>query len=137
LHRLPSGAAAAALIEARRVLVPGGHAYVIETIPEGDLFDLMTLVEDETAARRAAYEAVCNARDHRLNPVADIAYEYPLQFRDFDHFKTCLIARDPAWADRIPAIEADLAEGFRRLGQPREDGILFRQPTRANLLQKL
>jgi len=58
LHHVPIAVQQAALAEAARVLRPGGLLYVQEPLAEGDYFELMRPIEDETEVRARAYEAL-------------------------------------------------------------------------------
>lgn len=62
LHHVPPDAMLPALREARRVLRPDGVVFVAEPLPEGEFFELTTLVEDERVvsvdpARASVFDA--------------------------------------------------------------------------------
>ena len=61
LHHIPPQDLRAALAEARRVLRARGVLYVAEPLPEGDFFELTSLVEDELEVRAADQAALADA----------------------------------------------------------------------------
>ena len=71
LHHVPPARMADALREARRVAREGGELFVFEPKAEGDWFEMMRLVDDETEVRRLAQEAIARAVEegwlHRLD----------------------------------------------------------------------
>ena len=137
LHHIPVADQEAALVEAARVLKPGGLAYVAEPLAEGANFELTRLVDDETEVRAAAYGALRAAvargvfRENR-----ELVYVYTVLAADFEAFAERMARVDP---ERIPALarhESELRERFRRLGRPDAKGMIFDQPMRVNLLAR-
>ncbi len=61
LHHIAVEKMPQALIEAARVLKPGGRLCVMEPPAEGDYFEAMRLVHDESEVRAKAYEALQDA----------------------------------------------------------------------------
>lgn len=137
LHHIDPELYVAALQEAYRTLAPGGYVLVVEPIAEGGYYELMRAVEDVATDYERAYEAIRMARDLHLNAVADISYACPVQLRDYDAFVERLLTLDPTRAGRLEQIAPEQREAFEKLGQRQDDGWLFRQPTRVNLLQRL
>jgi ubiquinone/menaquinone biosynthesis C-methylase UbiE len=137
LHMIDPDQHMAVLGEAHRVLVPGGHVFVQEPLAEGDYHELIRVIEDDSTPCERAYQSICAARELRLNAVADIVYDAPVRHDHFENFAERFLALDPGRAGRLAELEPDLRLAFERLGQRRDDGYLFRRPTRVNLLQRL
>lgn len=136
LHHVPVDHQAAALQEARRVLVDGGRLYIAEPIADGDGFELNRLVDDETEVRAAAYAALTTAPG--FTPDRELTYltAYVLQnFEDWRRDSTAITPDRQAAFDRH---ETDLRALFNRLGRPGDDGTgrSFDQPMRVNLLHR-
>ena len=135
LHHIPVATQEAALIEAARVLRPGGRAYIAEPIAEGTNFELAQLVDDETEVRAAAYRALRAAvakgifREER-----ETIYVNSVIVENFNAFVERMIRVDPERKAAIARHESELRERFRRLGRPGSKGTIFDQPMRVNLL---
>jgi SAM-dependent methyltransferase len=137
LHHVPVAVQDAALAEAARVVRPGGLLYVQEPVADGDYFELMRPIEDETEVRTSAYEALKKARNGPdLDEVEEFFYRAPFRERSFEAFRDSVIAIDPA---RRPAVEAageSLRRTFLAAGEQRDDGFWFEIPSRLNLLRR-
>jgi SAM-dependent methyltransferase len=132
----------AALAEAARVLRPGGVVYVQEPLAEGDYFELVRLVDDETGVRAAAQAAV---RRH-ASPGAGAAplllvheeeYDARVVHRDMAGFHARVVLADERRAAAFAHCGADVAARFAEVGRPGPDGVEFRQPTRVTLLRRV
>jgi len=138
LHHIGPELQLAALAEAARVLRPGGEVVVIEPVAEGDFFELLRPLDDETAVRAAARQA--------LGAAADRGFLRPVSSARFATFVACaspaeLVAgftrADPARAARAHAVTAEIAGRFRALGEAAADGKRrFAQPMTLHRLQK-
>lgn len=137
LHHVPVADQAAALAEAARVLRPGGLLYVQEPLAEGDYFELMRPVEDETEVRARAYDALKAAgAKGRLEETAEVVYLAPLRVKDAESFLAGLVAVDPARRAAVGAAAASLRQGFLAAAEQRDDGFWFEIPSRLNLLRR-
>jgi len=125
-----------ALIEATRVLKPGGALYVCEPIAEGPHFDLMQPVHDETVVRAKAYAALQRAEALGLTPQTEFTYTHPAVHEDFAHFKERLLRTNPHREDAFINQEDALKAAFEHLGQTVSGGLSFDQPMRVNLFTK-
>jgi SAM-dependent methyltransferase len=138
LHHVPADDLDAALAEAYRALKPGGRLLAVEPIAEGPLFELTRVVEDETAVRQAAEDALARAHGGdgwRL--VARQEYSAPVKYAGFQAFRDELVKVDPAREATVSAQEDWLRAGFDRLARPADGAYWLDQPTRATLLQRV
>ena len=121
LHHVPEPASAFG--ELARVVRE--HVWIAEPLPEGEFFELLRPVDDETHVRAAAQRAI--AEQDRFERVETIEYDVTLPVPDFDALRDRVLAADPARAERFAEVESDLRERFR----PGE----YVLPMRADLLR--
>ena len=137
LHHVPVALQRAALDEAARVLVPGGWLFIMEPLAEGPYFELTRPIEDETAVRAAAYEAIQDAlANGAVRAETEERYSAPFKYASFAVMKASALAIDPQRRNAFAAHEAALAQGFEALGEQRDGAYWFEQPSRLNLLQR-
>ncbi|MEA2287190.1 MAG: hypothetical protein QOJ21_3233 [Solirubrobacteraceae bacterium] len=136
LHHVPVDALDAALAEAARVLRPGGLLYIQEPLAEGPYFELMRPLDDETAARAAAQEAIGRAAAGLRHEQA-VRFDAPVVHDRFDTFVDHAVLADAARAQTISGMEDTLRERFAALAEPHEDGWFFRQPMRVDMLRRM
>ncbi len=135
LHHVPEAAMLPALADARRVLRPAGVVYVAEPLAEGDFFELVSIVDDETEVRAAAQQALAEAGRAGLHRVETLDYAVGALTPGIDALRQRFVDVDPERAAVFDARETELAAAFARLGEAREDGRWFTQPMRADLLR--
>ncbi len=134
LHHVPIARMDRAFAEMRRVLVPGGYAYVSEPVYAGPFNEIVRLFHDEGAVRAAAYEAIQRAvRAGVMESVAQIAFDAPVEFADFDDFDRRLIRTTTAGRTLPPATREAVRRGFERFMTPA--GARFVRPMRVNVLR--
>ncbi|WP_431859135.1 class I SAM-dependent methyltransferase [Azospirillum sp.] len=134
-HHLPLDAMPPALAEAARVLRPAGLVIAVEPLAEGAYFAVLKPVEDETAVRAAAYEAL-REPPAGLVPELETVYLNTVKFRDFAQFIDSVVAADRSRRERLPAVEAEMRRLFEA-GARIEDGkTAFDQPMRMMVLRK-
>ena len=136
LHHVPRADLGAALVEARRVIRPGGAVYVAEPLAEGSFFELTRIVDDETDVRAAAQAALAQASDAGLHRATTIDYDAPLSVAGLPGLRARVVAADPRRAVRFDELTAELTEGLERLGEPGERAgeRRFLHPMRADML---
>ncbi len=136
LHHVPRDRHLDALREARRVLRPGGVVYVAEPLAEGDFFELVSIVDDETDVRAAAQRALRGAADAGLQLGETVEYGVRFQIADLDALRVRVVGSDPERAPVFDARADELERALGRLGEPAgADGAReFVSPMRADLL---
>ena len=136
LHHVPPALHRKALEEARRVLVRDGAALIVEPLAEGDWFELVRPVEDETAVRAQAYAAIQAALGDLFLGERELIYRSPLAFKSFDEAAARILAVDPARGPVLEKLRPELARRFANSGESLPEGRLFHPGSRANLLRK-
>lgn len=136
LHHVPDPAAA--LVEAARVLGPGECLVVVEPLASGSFFEALQPIEDETAVRAAAQEAIAAALARgTLACRRDVTVERRESFADLDAFLKRVCAVDPARAATVearrPVVEAAFAAAADREADGRY-GLV--QPLRIHVLAR-
>jgi SAM-dependent methyltransferase len=138
LHHVPTDALDAALGEAARVLRPEGIVYIQEPLAEGPYFELLRPVDDETAVRAAAHEAIGRAGRHGLRHEREVRFDMVVAHRDFAAFRDRVVLADAARAEALMSVEGELRERFERTAERGEDGgPRFRQPMRVDVLRRV
>jgi len=137
LHHVPGADLDAALVEARRVIRPGGAVYVAEPLADGNFFELTRLVDDETEVRGAAQDALARASNAGLHRVTTVDYDAPLKIAGLPGLRARIVGADPRRAARFDERSAELQEGLERLGAPsdRPGERRFLHPMRADVLR--
>ncbi|MGZ4238872.1 MAG: class I SAM-dependent methyltransferase [Solirubrobacteraceae bacterium] len=137
LHHVPSARLLDALREGRRVLRADGLVYVAEPLAEGDLYELVSIVEDELEVRRAAQRALAQASAAGLERANTVEYDVRVRIRDLATLREHFVSVDPQRAAVLDARRAQLADAFQRLGEPggRDGERCFLQPMRADVLR--
>jgi ubiquinone/menaquinone biosynthesis C-methylase UbiE len=135
LHHVPLEHLDRALSEIRRVLVPGGMAYISEPIFEGDYNEMLRLFHDEEKVRTAAFEAVARAvGSGRMELVAQIFFKTRVRYRDFASFEAKVINVTHTQHRLAPALHEKVRARFQ--AHMTEQGAEFFAPMRVDLLRK-
>ncbi len=134
-HHVPVAAMPAALAEAERVLRPGGVVVAIEPLAQGDYFRLLQPLDDESAVRAAALEAL-NTPPEGLKPVLQRDYLVAIQFRDFDAMVETMVAADARRRSRLGPAEPAMRATFDRAARPVGEAVAFDQPMRIVVLRR-
>jgi SAM-dependent methyltransferase len=135
LHHVPSHLLDTALAEVRRVLAPGGFAYISEPVFAGEYNEIMRIFHDEERVRAAAFSAITRSVESgALELVTERFFNTPLCFDDFTHFEQRVLGvthtRHRLSESQLNAVR----ERFARHVTPQ--GVGFLQPMRVDLLRK-
>ncbi len=137
LHHVPQGSMGAALLEAARVLRPGGVLAVTEPLgEEGSLFHVLSPLEDETEVRAAALEALTKPPPS-LVPEREIFYTARRAYPDVEAFLIAATAPDPERRRKLPEVESELRALFQRHGRQEKGASVFSMPLRLNTLKRV
>ena len=136
LHHVPKRAMGGALREAARVTKPAGPIVVIEPLAAGSFFSVLRTVEDETAVRAAAQDAITEAlRSGAFEQLDRSHYLRREHFADLDEFLARVVAAEPARAAAVEERRPEVEAAFRRYGRIAADGhTVLDQPIRAHVL---
>jgi SAM-dependent methyltransferase len=137
LHHVAIDQMDAALAEARRALGGDGVVYVSEPLPEGDWFELQSVVEVETETRAAALAAIERSGAHGLRRVRTERYRTETRLQSADAFRARMLAVDPAREGLLDERRDALEQAFAKLGTPAPDGggRVFTHAHRADVLR--
>ena len=135
LHHVPLDKMDEALGEIRRVLKPGGFAYISEPIFSGDFNEVLRLFHDEEQVRSAAYQAIQKAVDGKLlSQIGEIEFNSPMAFESFESFADKVVnvthTDHNLSSDLLKKIEIQFMKNMTK------EGARFKMPIRINLLQK-
>ncbi|UCB55003.1 MAG: class I SAM-dependent methyltransferase [Thiotrichales bacterium] len=135
LHHVPVELMEQSLREIRRVLKPGGLAYISEPVFAGEFNDILRLFHDEQKVREAAFNTVRQAVDAGLFTLADeLFFNSPMAFDSFDDFETKVI--------KVTHTEHTLDDNTYNQVKQRyqtyadNDAARFLMPIRVDLLEK-
>lgn len=135
LHHVPPGHMGTAMREIRRVLRPGGLAYVSEPVFAGEFMEVLRIFHDESRVRALAFDAVRAAVDAgTLELVQQVFFGAPVKFADFAEFERMVIGATHTRHDLSAEQRLRVRERFERSQGP--DGARFVQPMRVDLLRR-
>src|SRR4051794_4806054 len=106
LHHVPDPSGA--FPELRRVVRE--HVWIAEPLPEGDFFELLRVVDDETEVRAVAQRAI--AAQNGFDRVATIEYDMTVAVPTFQALRDRVLGADPARAEHFAEVEPQLRERF-------------------------
>jgi SAM-dependent methyltransferase len=106
LHHVPDPHAA--FPELHRVV--RDLVFIAEPLPEGEFFELLKPVDDETHVRAVAQEAIQRAKGFERTRTFE--YEITFEMTDFQQLKDRVLAADPTRAQRFAQLEPQLREAF-------------------------
>jgi SAM-dependent methyltransferase len=135
LHHVPGQLLDAALAEVRRVLVPGGLAYISEPVFAGAYNEIMRIFHDEERVREAAFAAITRSVEGgALGLVTERFFNTQLRFDDFAHFEERVLGVTHT-QHRLSELQlSTVHERFMCHVTPQ--GVRFLQPMRVDLLRK-
>lgn len=135
LHHVPTALMDSAFSEIRRVLKPGGIAYISEPIYAGDFNDILKLFHDEKAVREAAFAAeTCALSSGRLSLVKQYFFQQPMHFDSFEQFEDQVLKVTHTDHKLAPETYAEVRSLFNK--HMTSNGADFHMPIRIDLLRK-
>lgn len=135
LHHVPLPLMDQALAEVKRILKPGGYAYISEPIFAGDFNDVLKMFHNEESVRLAAFEATKRAVDSGLFELAgETFFNSPMHFDDFADFENKIIGATHTDHQLSPELLTAVKAKFESHMTP--DGANFLMPIRVDLLLK-
>jgi ubiquinone/menaquinone biosynthesis C-methylase UbiE len=135
LHHVPIELMGSAFKEIKRVLKPGGMAYISEPVLDGDFNELLRLFHDEEEVRKAAYRAIKKSTKHEnLLLIDEIFFNTQVFFENFEEFENKVINVTHTKHQLSPELHQKVKDRYSLT--MRGDGAKFVIPMRVDLLQK-
>ncbi len=124
-----------ALREIRRVLKPGGLAYISEPVFAGEFNEILRLFHDEEQVRAAAFAAIQRAVDAGLLALREEAFfEIPVTYPDFETFEERVIHVTHTRHSLDEALYLAVRQRF--MAGMTDAGATFSKPMRVDLLRR-
>lgn len=135
LHHVPIADMDQVMQEIRRVLRPGGFAYISEPVYAGDFNELVRLFHDEQRVREAAFNAVQRAVQHGVLALeGQYFFNTARRFADFADFEQRVINVTHTAHRLTPEHHQQVRERFEAFMGP--TGAHFVVPMRVDLLRR-
>jgi SAM-dependent methyltransferase len=135
LHHVPLQVMDKAIQEIRRVLRPGGLAYISEPVYAGEFNEVLRMFHDEREVREAAFAAVRNAVEQGvLELVGQHFFNTPNNFDDFTDFERKVIGVTHTVHKLTPELRQRVRARFEEFMGPQ--GVHFVMPIRVDLLRR-
>jgi SAM-dependent methyltransferase len=135
LHHVPIQKMDQAMSELKRVLKPGGMAWLSEPVYAGDFNDILRMFHDEKTMREAAFAAIQRAvNDGMFELVEQHFFNTPAHFDSFEQFETQILGVTHTRHELSAALHQQVKDAFMRHMTPH--GVDFLSPIRVDLLRK-
>jgi ubiquinone/menaquinone biosynthesis C-methylase UbiE len=135
LHHVPVPLMDQALREIRRVLKPGGLAYISEPVFAGDFNEVLRLFHDESGVRQAAFDAVCRAVEEGVLELAsEVFFRNVIRLESFSQFEQGILQATHTDHNLTPDLLSRVRNKFESFRG--EAGYRFEIPNRVDLLRR-
>jgi len=135
LHHVPVDLMQPSMHEIKRVLKPGGHAYISEPVFAGDFNEILRLFHDEQKVREAAFAMVKNTVDAGLFELVDeVFFNSPMHFENFAEFEENTIRATHSEHNLDDELYVTVKHRFEQ--HMSDEGASFLMPIRVDLLRK-
>jgi len=135
LHHVPMELMETSMHEIRRVLKPGGFAYISEPVFAGEFNEILRLFHDEKEVRAAAFKTLKKVVDEGLFELVEEVFFYsPRRYESFAEFENHTIKATHANHKLDENLYEQVKQRFEQhIG---DDGAHFSNPIRVDLLQR-
>ena len=134
LHHVPMGLMERSLEEIRRVLIPGGLAYISEPVYAGEFNEILRLFNDEQKVRESAFHTLKKAVDDGLfRLVEEVFFNTPRRYEDFAEFENRIINATYSQNRLSEKLYRQVKRRFEQ--HTGTNGAQFLNPVRVDLLQ--
>lgn len=135
LHHVPLELMDQSIHEIRRVLKPGGLAYISEPIFAGDFNEILRLFHDEKKVRQAAFASLEKAVEEGIFELCEeVFFNSLMRFEDFAEFESNTIRATHSSHKLDDELYAQVKQRFEQ--HLVDDGANFLVPIRVDLLQR-
>lgn len=135
LHHVPLDLMDQALAEIKRVLKPGGLAYLCEPVYAGDFNDILRMFHDEKVMREAAFAAIERAVQCGLFELIEQKFfSTPGHFDNFEQFEERILQVTHTQHRLAPELYQAVKDKFMR--HMTAIGVEFLNPLRVDLLRR-
>ncbi len=135
LHHVPYELMEKALKEVKRVLKPGGMAYISEPVFAGEFNEILRIFNNEEEKRQKAFNAiekVVNCGNFTLKD--ELFFKTPVVFENFEAFDNKVVSVTFNEYDISSEMMKKIKDKFSQYMTP--DGARFEAPIRVDLLEK-
>ncbi len=128
-HHVPINVHDKALIEAHRVLNEKGRLHIVEPLPEGSMFDVVKLVEDETFVRTQSHKRMHNLTNEGMFELKN-KKEYTLtrEYPDFETFLDKIVRNNTERSAKLPLVRDKMEEIFVKVVTQKDATYYLDQP---------
>ena len=135
LHHVPTELMDDALSEIRRVLKPGGVAYISEPVFAGEFNEILRLFHNEKIVRDAAFAAEVKAvSTNQMSLVSQTFFLQPVHFDDFSQYENQVLGVTHTDHQLSPDLLNAVRTKFEQHMSP--SGASFHMPIRVDLFTK-
>ncbi len=135
LHHVPGESMDKAMSEIRRVLKPGGRAYISEPVFAGPFNEIMRLFHDEQEVRQNAFAAVERAVSGGvLELEEEFFFKNVIKLKSYEQYEAGILSVTHSDHHLDDETKAEVKRRF--LQHESDEGFVFEIPNRIDLLRK-